>query len=411
MGYKEFDPRIPQEKNLGRQIYQALEGEVISEVISKTGAMQHKDDSLMRAGMEVTSIKVEKSVMPRLYDNLYSVKEKLGFTQDVEFYITNSPKVNACTYFGTTPGRPLIVELNSSLIELMDEAELRFVVGHELGHQIDGNFELTKLINFVFPDLAGMSPLLLQLKVRFWQQLCELVADRYGFLAVEDLDVCVSAFFKMHSGLNLRRMDIDIQAFIENNRRLLKYYTDGNFLSLDNYDHPVDAIRVEALNLFATARYQMELDDGMAHLIAAMSRLCTEEVDAHMPYFIASAGLLMANADGEISQDEIEGILISLSSYEMFPQNILDEVAQSGNPVAYFNKSVSNILKLKPDSRDVLFQFIIDLVMTDNKLKKEEIDLMKHIGTEVFGYSEEEVMVMFAVSIRRTFRPKFSAIC
>lgn len=411
MGYKQFDPRIPQEKNLGRQIYQALEGEVISEVISKTGAMQHKDDSLMRAGMEVTSIKVEKSVMPRLYDNLYSVKEKLGFTQDVEFYITNSPKVNACTYFGTTPGRPLIVELNSSLIELMDEAELRFVVGHELGHQIDGNFELTKLINFVFPDLAGMSPLLLQLKVRFWQQLCELVADRYGFLAVEDLDVCVSAFFKMHSGLNLRRMDIDIQAFIENNRRLLKYYTDGNFLSLDNYDHPVDAIRVEALNLFATARYQMELDDGMAHLIAAMSRLCTEEVDAHMPYFIASAGLLMANADGEISQDEIEGILISLSSYEMFPQNILDEVAQSGNPVAYFNKSVSNILKLKPDSRDVLFQFIIDLVMTDNKLKKEEIDLMKHIGTEVFGYSEEEVMVMFAVSIRRTFRPKFSAIC
>lgn len=91
MGYRQFDPRIPQERHLGQQIYTSLEGEVISEVINQTGAMQHRDDSLMRAGMEVTSIKVEKSVMPKLYRNLYSVKDKLGFTQDIEFYITNSP--------------------------------------------------------------------------------------------------------------------------------------------------------------------------------------------------------------------------------------------------------------------------------------------------------------------------------
>ena len=405
------DPRIPQERHLGQQIYTALEGEVISEVINQTGAMQHRDDSLMRAGMEVTSIKVEKSVMPKLYRNLYSVKDKLGFTQDIEFYITNSPQVNACTYFGTTPGRPLIVELNSSLIELMDEDELRFVIGHELGHQIDGNYELTKLINFVYPNLDTMSPLLLQMKVRFWQQLCELVADRYGFLAVEDLNVCVSAFFKMHSGLNLRRMDIDIQAFIDNNRRLLRYYTDGKFLSLDNYDHPVDAIRVEALNLFATSLSRTELDEGMNKLISAMSRMCREEVDEHMPYFIASAGLLMANADGNITQDEVENILISLSSFEMFPQDVLDEVFKSNNPVAYFNKSVSKILELKPDAKESLFQYIIDLVMVDNKLKREEIELMKQIGTTVFGYSEDEIMVKFAISIRQSFRPKFSAIC
>ncbi|MGM9764002.1 MAG: M48 family metalloprotease [Candidatus Cryptobacteroides sp.] len=411
MGYRQFDPRIPQEKHLGQQIYTALEGDVISEVINRTGAMQHRDDSLMRAGMEVTSIKVEKSVMPKLYRNLYSVKDKLGFTQDIEFYITNSPQVNACTYFGTTPGRPLIVELNSSLIELMDEDELRFVIGHELGHQIDGNYELTKLINFVYPNLDTMSPLLLQMKVRFWQQLCELVADRYGFLAVEDLNVCVSAFFKMHSGLNLRRMDIDIQAFIDNNRRLLRYYTDGKFLSLDNYDHPVDAIRVEALNLFATSQSRTELDDGMNILISAMSRMCREEVDEHMPYFIASAGLLMANADGNITQDEVESILISLSSFEMFPQDVLDEVFKSNNPVAYFNKSVSKILELKPDAKESLFQYIIDLVMVDNKLKREEIELMKQIGTTVFGYSEDEIMVKFAISIRQSFRPKFSAIC
>ena len=349
--------------------------------------------------------------MPRLYDALYSAKNALGFKPEVEFYITNSPQVNACTYFGTTPGRPLIVELNSSLVELMSEDELKFVVGHELGHQIDGNSELTSLIYFVFPDLNNMSPLLFQLKVRFWQQLCELVADRYGYLAVGDLDVCVSAFFKMHSGLNLKRMDIDIKSFIEHNRRLMKHYTEGKFLSLSNYDHPVDVIRVEALNLYANARSEEELSGGMNAIIAAMSRLNTDEIDTHMPYFIASAGLMIANADGQITQDEVESILMSLASYELFPQDILDEVFNSGDPVAYFNKSVSSILELDPQMRQSLFQYVVDLVLVDKKLKEPEIQLMKQIGTQVFGYSEEEVMTTFAISIRNSFRPSFSAIC
>ena len=406
-----YSPSLVQEKKLAKQIYDSLEGDVISSVLDATGAMVQRDDSLMRAGMEVTSIKVERAVMPRLYDVLYSVKDELGFDREVEFYITNSPQVNACTYMGTTPGRPLIVELNSSLVELMDEDELRFVVGHELGHQIDGNSSLNSLIRFVFPDLDQSSPLLFQLKVRFWQQLCELVADRYGFLATGNLDVCVSAFFKMHSGLNLKKMDIDVKAFIEHNKRLVKYYTEGKFLSLSHYDHPADSLRVEALNLYANARNAAELDDGMNSLIAAISRLSTDDIDIHMAYFIASAGILIAGADGNVNQSEVDAILMTLSSYDMFPRDILDEVAGSHNVMDYFNKSVSSILKARPDDRERLFQYVIDLVLVDNKLIKEEVELMKSIGTQVFGYDEQTVMQMFANSIRASFRPAFSAIC
>ena len=92
-----YSPSLVQEKKLAKQIYDSLEGDVISSVLDATGAMVQRDDSLMRAGMEVTSIKVERAVMPRLYDVLYSVKDELGFDREVEFYITNSPQVNACT--------------------------------------------------------------------------------------------------------------------------------------------------------------------------------------------------------------------------------------------------------------------------------------------------------------------------
>ena len=61
--------------------------------------------------------------------------------------------------------------------------------------------------------------------------------------------------------------------------------------------------------------------------------------------------------------------------------------------------------------RQALFQYVVDLVLVDKKLKEPEIQLMKQIGTQVFGYSEEEVMTTFAISIRNSFRPSFSAIC
>ena len=130
-----------------------------------------------------------------------------------------------------------------------------------------------------------------------------------------------------------------------------------------------------------------------------------------MAYFIASAGLLVAGADGNLSQNEIDAILMTLSSYDMFPRDILDEVAGSDNVMEYFNKSVSSILELRPDDREKLFQYVIDLVLVDNKLKTEEVELMKSIGTQVFGYDEPTVMHMFAASIRASFRPAFSAIC
>ena len=404
-----FDPQLKQEKALAAQIHDALEGDVIDQVMEYTGAMEF-DDSAMRAHLAVSKLRIEPEVMPRLYSVLEEVRQNLGFEREVEFYITNSPQINACTYFGTTKGRPLIIDLNSALIEMMSEDELKFVVGHELGHQIDGNDRLNKLIRFVYPDLEGMSPLLMRLKVNFWQQLCELVADRYGFLAVGDLATCVSAFFKMHSGLNLKGMNIDVQAFIRHNRETLRHVTEGNVLSLSNHDHPLDALRVEALAAFAYSSSQEELDGIMSSLISAMARIRTEEVDMKLPYFISAAGLIIANADGNVSQQEVEQILQTISSFHLFPKDVLDEVAKA-NPVEIFTRSLSEILNLRPDMKPALFRFVVDLVMSDNKLDIKEVNCMVDIGTRFFGYTTEEVMSLFAEAIREGFRPSFSALC
>jgi hypothetical protein len=69
------------------------------------------------------------------------------------------------------------------MFDLMSEDELRFVVGHELGHIINKDTSLKRLIYFVFPPGAATPPISLQFKIRLHDQLAELVADRYGYMA------------------------------------------------------------------------------------------------------------------------------------------------------------------------------------------------------------------------------------
>ena len=78
----------------------------------------------------------------------------------------------------------------------MTNEELKFVIGHELGHLINKDTSLSRLISFVFPE-GTTPPITLLYKIRLHSQLAELVADRYGFKAAGNLESCVTAFFKM----------------------------------------------------------------------------------------------------------------------------------------------------------------------------------------------------------------------
>ena len=111
------------------------------------------------------------------------------------------PGKDAFAVASSKEGDPHIININSGLIDLMTDDELRFVVGHEIGHLMNRDTKLLRLIYFVFPHNT-VPPLVLQYKIRLWQQLSELVADRYGYMAIPNLEVCVSAFFKMASGLD-----------------------------------------------------------------------------------------------------------------------------------------------------------------------------------------------------------------
>lgn len=359
--------------------------------------------------MEGHSFKVEENIMPRLFNIFTEVKKTLKFDEKVDFYITGDSTVNAFSVKSRKEGEPHIVNVNSALIELMTDNELRFVIGHEIGHLINQDSNMMNLIYFVFPPDTAVMPLMLQYKVRLWQQVSELVADRYGYLAIPDLKVCVSSFFKMTSGLNLSEENLDIDAYIKANLKHLDYFVNDKGMNL--YDHPADPVRVHSLNLYATAESQEKLNEGMNDIITALLKLYTGEEGKYVAQFIASAGLLVAGSDEEITQEEIESILDSLSRFEVFPREYLEEIGKKKPKqiVKYCNEAMEYIMKTNPGLRDSMLVYLISIVIADNKFEEREVSLIYSIGTAL-GFQKREIAEAFAVQVQKQFIPSVDSI-
>jgi len=399
-----LNPSLELEKQIGEQIYNALQGSVVEEVLHKTKISSN--DAYWRSNMEGHCLKVQEDLLPDVFALCQEVKQKLNFTDNVDFYITGDSTVNAFSLAAEDEGSPHIVNINSGLFDLMTRDELRFVIGHELGHLINKDTALARLVSFVFPPQAS-APVTLQYKLRLHDQLAELVADRYGYIATENLGVCVTAFFKMASGLDLAKMNVSLEALITDNNRRLDFFLKDKGTS--RASHPVNPIRVQALNLFANAKTEKELNEGMDELISILLKVGDNELDEYTAKFLASAGLIVASQDDKITEEEVNQIIEALASVKIFPRKFLDEIA-NGNVGDTFNESVAKILEINPGYRSGLLDYMIQIVMSDKIIAKEEVSMLYDFGEKI-GFSDKEVANAIAEAIQKNYIPSLESIC
>ena len=400
---KTLNPELELEQELASQIYSALQGDVVQFVFKN--AKDTSDDDYWRSRMEGHCMKVERNLLGNFYDLCNDVKKRLGFKEPVDFYVTGDSSINAFSIAAEEGGHPHIVNVNSELFNLMSEDELRFVIGHELGHLINQDTALRRLINFVYPPETRI-PLLLQYKIHLHDNLAELVADRYGYLACGKLEACVTAFFKMASGLDLEKMQVSIDDLLKDNSKRLEYFLKGKGMS--QYDHPVNPIRVQAINLFANAKDQNSLDKGMQELIQILLKVGNGPLDEPLSIFIATAGLITAGIDEEISREEVEHIIRNLAGSNIFPKLFLDEIAES-DVSALFEHSVNDILEINPGLKPRLLEYMIGVVLADKEIGEKEVNFIYGMG-ESLGLSVKETSIIFAELIQHEFDPSLASI-
>jgi hypothetical protein len=157
------------------------------------------------------AVRVDERQFPVLHRLLGEVGATLDAPQLPELYVRAMPLFNAMTI---GMDKPLIM-LDSGLVDLFDEEELRFVVGHELGHAMSGHAVYQTLLIrllamtgvFSAVPVGGMGIRMIVAALFEWSRKAELSADRAGLLATQDPAAAFRAHMKLASGGHLDDLD------------------------------------------------------------------------------------------------------------------------------------------------------------------------------------------------------------
>jgi Zn-dependent protease with chaperone function len=170
-----------------------------------------------------------------------------------ELFVLRSGERNAYT-FGLS--NPRVVVLYSSLLKIMDPTELRFILGHELGHIALSHTWLNTLLG----GMAGVPPsfgaaIVFTFAFRWWNRACEYSADRAGLLACGSLEKATSALVKLVAG-GLRS-----QAEMDHAMAVVDAEDDSllNNLAETLSTHPLVINRIEKLREYAISREYQSL--------------------------------------------------------------------------------------------------------------------------------------------------------
>ncbi len=174
-----------------------------------------------------------------------------------ELYVTQSPLPNSVTLGMDEP----FVVLTTALLDLLDDEELRFILGHELGHAHSGHAVYQTMLQHLVRISANLGWLpvgywglrALIAALREWSRKAELSGDRAGLLVGQEPAAALRVHMKLAGGARLSEMDSE--AFLA---QAAEYDAAGDLrdgvlklLNLEGRTHPFAALRAAELRRWA----------------------------------------------------------------------------------------------------------------------------------------------------------------
>ena len=202
----------------------------------------------IRLAFQANAVRVSPNQFGRVHEIYQDVSRTLDAPSAYAVFVSQTPIVNAGAY---GMDKPFII-LNSGTVGLLDDDELAYVLGHELGHIMSDHvlyrtmtILLLQLASMGFP-IVGMAARAVLVGLLEWYRKSELSSDRAGLLTVQDSEVAMGAMLKMAGGGT--REETNLQEFIQ---QAEEYRTGGDLadqvykiLNLMGTTHPFWVLRL-----------------------------------------------------------------------------------------------------------------------------------------------------------------------
>lgn len=226
-----------------------------------------------------SSVRVDERQFPRLHRLLADAGAVLDAEELPELFVNASPMFGAVTIGMNKP----VIVVDSGLVDLLDDDELRFVIGHELGHALSGHavyqtllrrlLSMTGVLYAVPGGALGVRAITAALFE--WSRKAELSADRAGLLSTQDPAAATRVHMKVASGGHLDDLDATsffAQAAAYDDTEDLRDSVLKLFL-VENRAHPFAVVRAAELRRWTESGaytrilggdYPLRADDGSA---------------------------------------------------------------------------------------------------------------------------------------------------
>lgn len=206
-----------------------------------------------------SAVRADERQFARVYRLYREAGDALDTEHLPELFIRADPTINA---MAIGLDKPVIV-LNSGLLEAMEDDELRFVLGHELGHVLSGHAVYRTLLavmlalstTFFAIPLGALGARAVIAALLEWQRKSELSGDRAGLLAAQDPQAALRAHMRMASGGRID--ELNPEAFLA---QAEEYHANDDvrdvvlrILMVEGQTHPFAVVRAGELDRWVTS--------------------------------------------------------------------------------------------------------------------------------------------------------------
>jgi len=221
-------------------------------------------------------------VGPRQYSTIYQMFREcvrdLDIYPEPALFVSQDPQANS---YALGQENPYIV-INTGILDLLDEAEIRAVLAHELGHIKCGHTILIQMAMWAMSAASalgeltfGLGNLVTQgLIYAFfeWRRKAELSSDRAALLVMDDLNPVMSTMMKLSGGSHKYANECSLQEFIKQSENYQALDEDGlnqiyKFLIYNGaqgtmLSHPFPVERLHYLRAWAVSEEYQQIRRG-----------------------------------------------------------------------------------------------------------------------------------------------------
>lgn len=291
-----------------------LEHQDVKRANEQLARMEEATPIGIRRRLLATSVRLSQRMAPDVHEMADDCAQKLGIEIPHELYVYSSPQFNAACF--KPEDERVCIMFSSGLLEAFDQNELKFVVGHELGHLVYQHHDIP--IGFLLKGGGKPDPRL-ALQLFSWSRYAEISADRAGAFCADDINGVSRALFKLASGLSGRTIRFELDDFLE---QVELMQTDalepGQGAPSEDWfsTHPFSPLRVKALQFYDESELAKDggvslevLESQVQELMGLMEPNYIEGrtvAAENMRRLLFAGGVLVANADTDIADEERE---------------------------------------------------------------------------------------------------------